>query len=171
MKHAIPRDYQPNDEVLARLAQSNVDRDFALSQVPEFVIYWSERGERTFSWNSKFLTHVMYEWRRYEIMLAQGRATIAMHTEWKPNANVLWALAEQKIPEAFAMSVLPEFRIYWMDQGLVTNAWNSKFCGHVRFRWQNRQLELSNRPTRDHTMLNDLTDRSWAKEYRHESKD
>lgn len=171
MKDFIPRDFQPSDEVLARLAQSSIDRDFALSLVPEFVIYWRERGERTHSWNSKFLTHAMYEWRRYEIMLAQGRAFIPMSTDWKPNANVLWAIAEQKIPEVFALSVLPEFRIYWIDQGLVTNTWNSKFIGHVRYRWQNRSLVLTkNQPTHKHSLINDITDRSWAQEYRNEPK-
>lgn len=165
MKQVIPLDYQPNDEVLQRLAQAGVDKDFALSLVPEFVIYWRERGERTFSWNSKFLTHVMHEWRRYEIMLAQGRAYISMSAEWTPNSNVLWALADQKIPEEFAMSVLPEFRIYWMDHGLVTNAWNSKFIGHVRYRWQNRLIAPTNRPTNKHSMVEDLTDRTWAAAY------
>lgn len=175
MKQVIPRDYQPNDEVLARLAQCGVDREFALSLVLEFVIYWQERGDTTHSWSSKFVTHAMHEWRRYEIMLAQGRAHIAMHIKWFPNQNVLWAIAEQKIPEAFVLSVLPEFRIYWMDQGLVTNAWNSKFIGHVRYRWQTRSVSVpshvNNKPTRQHSLVGDITDRSWAAEYTGGRKD
>lgn len=175
MKQVIPRDYQPNDEVLARLAQCGVDREFALSLVLEFVIYWQERGTSTHSWSSKFITHVMHEWRRHEIMLAQERAHFAMHIEWIPNKHVLWALAEQRIPEEFALSVLPEFRIFWIDQGLVTNAWNSKFIGHVRYRWQNRVVSvpanLINKPTRQHSLVADVTDREWAAEYRGGSKD
>lgn len=166
MQSVISHDWQPNDEVLQRLAQVNVDRDFALSLVLEFRIYWQERGYRHHSWSAKFLSHVMHEWRRHEVMLAQGRAFIPMSENWKPNANVLWALAEQKIPEAFALAVLPEFRIYWMDHGLVTNLWNSKFIGHVRYRWQNRQLvSTTNQPTSKHSLTNDLTNREWATEY------
>ena len=165
MKQVIPLNYQPNDEVLNRLMQSSVDRDFALSLVPEFVIYWSERGERTFSWNSKFLTHVMYEWRRYEIMLAQGRSYIPMTAEWTPNQNTLNALREQNIPDQFSHSVLAEFRIFWIDNGLVTNSWNSKFIGHVRFRWQKHITESRNQPLRQRSIGNELNDRSWATGY------
>jgi len=170
MKSCITKEYQPNDEVLGRLNQDGVDRDFALSLVPEFVIYWQERGYKTHSWNSKFLTHAKYEWRRYEIMLAHGRAYFRMGPEWTPNKDVLWALAEQQIPEDFTMSVLPEFRIYWMDQGLVTNSWNSKFIGHVRFRWQHhlasQQVLNSSRPIRQQSIADSLTDREWAQDYR-----
>lgn len=159
MKVVIPSDYQPNDEVLQRLAEVGVDADFARALVPEFVIYWQERGYKTFSWSSKFLNHAMYEWRRYETMLAQGRATIKMHAEWKPVVNVLWILAGQLVPEEFVMACLPEFRLYWMDRGDICNTWNNKFIGHVRYRWQSEQMRLASiKPVR-HVIDND---RSWA---------
>lgn len=142
MKTIIPLDYQPNDEVLQRLRQAGVDKDFAKSLVPEFVIYWRERQYEHHSWSAKFLQHAMYEWRRYEVMLAQGRAMIKMHSDWQPIQTALVILANQGISAEFALACLPEFRLYWTDRGEVSNTWNNRFIGNVRYRWQTDKSQL-----------------------------
>ena len=44
---------------------SNITREFAESTIAEFILYWKETGQSHNSWNSKFLQHVKFQWRKY----------------------------------------------------------------------------------------------------------
>jgi hypothetical protein len=61
----IPPDFQPDPACLDVLAMANIDIDFALAQLPEFLLYWQDRKEAHSSWNTKFLQHVKYKWAQH----------------------------------------------------------------------------------------------------------
>lgn len=142
MRQIIPRDWQPSDESIERIGQTGVDREFALSLVPEFIIYWRERGDRHHGWSAKFYSHCLHEYRRHEIALATGRTFGVMTADWEPTQQVINSLAQGGISPAFSLACVPEFRIYWIDQGTLTNTWNTKFLGHVRYRFLNRHVRM-----------------------------
>ena len=58
----IPREWSPDPDVMEVLALANIDASFAKSLIPEFVIYWRERGELHHSWGTKFLQYVKRKW-------------------------------------------------------------------------------------------------------------
>jgi hypothetical protein len=166
MYQAIPDNWQPSDAVIQLLAQNGVSRDFVLSQVLEFRIYWSERGTKHHAWSSKFAKHCMHEYRRYEMELARGQSLCAMSSAWRPSQAAYAILMKDGIAQSFAESMVPEFIIYWVDRGEVTNTWNSKFIAHVRFKWQNPStLSLGIQKTTQHSLVRDLTDKDWAAGY------
>lgn len=160
MKQPIPNNWQPSDVTLQLLEQNGINREFAMAQVLEFRIYWSERGIRHHAWNSKFLKHVVHEWRRHEVQVAQGQSMHVMHNTWVPRQRAFDILARNGISAQFAKEQLPEFVLYWMDRGDISNTWNTRFIQHVRYRWQIRQQVAT--PTHRNSLAQDLTDRSWA---------
>ncbi len=161
MKQIIPIDWQPSDVTLQLLEQNGIPREFALAQVLEFRIYWQERAIRHHAWNSKFLKHVIHEWRRHEVQVAQGQAMHVMFSTWQPLERAFDILTRNGITKEFAQQQLPEFVLYWVDRGDISNTWNTRFIQHVRYRWQNRQ-QIASTPTHRNSLTQDLTDRSWA---------
>ncbi|RLA39840.1 MAG: hypothetical protein DRQ64_05950, partial [Gammaproteobacteria bacterium] len=63
---AISKGWQPENDLLAQLAQYGIPLDFALEQVGGFVTYWTERNEPRYSWGSRYLKHVLRLWRKQE---------------------------------------------------------------------------------------------------------
>jgi len=60
----IPETWQPSEDVYDILRMSHIDRAFADSLVPEFVLFWKESNALYKSWNTKFLQHVKYHWAK-----------------------------------------------------------------------------------------------------------
>ncbi|MFY0641545.1 MAG: hypothetical protein JXR16_10905 [Bermanella sp.] len=56
--------WQPSEDVYEILAMANIDRGFAQSIVPEFVLYWRDSNQLHTSWNSKFLQHAKHLWSK-----------------------------------------------------------------------------------------------------------
>lgn len=158
MKQCIPDDWQPQDATVQLLAQNGINREFTLSQVLEFRVYWSERGIRHHAWNSKFMKHVMHEWRRHEVEIAKGQSMHIMYSAWQPLQRAFDILARDGISQQFAQDQLSEFILYWMDRGDISNIWNTRFIQHVRYKSQNQQSVS----TKTSSMREQLSDRSWA---------
>ena len=87
------------------------------------------------------------------------------------SADVFDILKMSHIDAQFAWEILPEFVIYWKDSNQLYKSWNTKFLQHVKYQWAKRN-EISTHggqqgtPTkgrsRDRSLSDDLTDRSWA---------
>jgi len=173
VKQCIPADWQPTDYALEQLEKQGVSREFALSQVGEFRLYWGERAIRHHAWSAKFLTHCIHEFNRLQLQIARGENTCAMSCNWRPTQSAYDALANFGIPRDFAEKTLLEFRIYWADRGDISNTWNTKFIGHVRHMWQRHcnPVPVTRQPayqSKPRSITTDLTDRSWARGENHE---
>lgn len=158
----IAPNWQPDQELLRRVAEHNIPESFIRQQIPEFITYWRERGEINHSWGAKFLKHVVHQWREYQTGLArQQRDTetdfirrdleIAMHSQWRPSRDALEVLVKHaNISLAFVEDAIPEFMLYWQERGEVSRTWNSKFIQHVKRQWvrYNSALEHDSEPRR-----------------------
>lgn len=152
----ITSDWRPSDAVYQLLAQHSITREFVDDQLPEFILYWSERGAVQHSWGSKFLKHCIHEWRRREIEQAKVSREVLMSSDWMPSNKARSALLGLDINPAFINDCLEPFKLYWIERGEPSALWNSRFVQHVRFCWANRPAE----PRR--AWMDELTDRSWA---------
>jgi hypothetical protein len=155
---SITSEWRPGDAVYQHLSQLNISREFIDYQIAEFVLYWQERGQQNHSWGSKFAKHVVHEWRRHEVEIAKGQSMHIMYSAWQPLQRAFDILAREGITKQFAQNHLPEFVLYWMDRGDISNTWNTRFIQHVRFKVQNQQATS----TKASSMREQLTDRSWA---------
>jgi len=81
----------------------------------------------------------------------------------------------------FAKRQVAEFLLFWRESNQVYASWNTKFLQHVKFHWAKQhsltlapttsqqgnhhagqQPTHSTSSTRDRSLVEDLTDRSWA---------
>src|SRR5690606_27971575 len=158
----IDPSWQPDQELLRRIAEHNVPATFIRQQIPVFITYWRERGEISHSWGAKFLKHVVHQWREHQTSLARQQRDseadflrrdleVAMHSQWRPSRDALEVLVKHaNLSRAFVEDEIPEFVLYWQERGEVSRTWNSKFIQHVKRQWvrYNSALEHDSEPRR-----------------------
>lgn len=135
-KNFISPSWQPDRETLNRLAQHNIPSAFALEQVPEFVNYWRERGGTAHAWGSKFIQLVIRKWRDFESQQNARSRESLMPRDWRPSADAMEVLTKHAgISAQFVEDAIPEFELYWREQGKSSDNWNKKFRDHVHRQW------------------------------------
>jgi len=141
---------------------------FVEDAVPEFILYWKERGDALKTWNSKFIQHVRVQWKKYNSALEHSTDPKPIPTNWQPSEDVYDVLRLANIDLRFASELIPEFVLYWRDSNQVHTSWNTRFLQHVKREWARRHSLASNnansdnRSTREITLEEELADRSWA---------
>ncbi len=167
--------WRPSADAMEIMTRAEIPRDFIEEAIPEFVLYWRERGAAPKELNSKFIQHIRLQWARFSESLRHSTAPSRMTDDWQPAADVFDILSLSHIDADFARSLLPEFIVYWRDSNQVKTSWNSKFLQHVKYHWAKRhQLDRADdshegdqgarkrRSTRDRSLHEDLTDTSWG---------
>src|SRR5690606_33142380 len=140
----IDPSWQPDQELLRRIAEHNIPATFIRQQIPDFITYWREPGEISHACGTKLLKQVVQQSREHQTSLARQTRTdseteflkrdqeIAMHTSWRPSRDALEVLVKHaNISLAFVEDAIPEFVLYWQERGDVGRTWNSKFIQHV----------------------------------------
>ena len=171
----IRPDWRPDHDALEILERAGVDAGFIEESIPEFLLYWTERGEAARTWNSRFVSHVKRQWARLSATLELDGEPRRMHAQWQPKGDVFDILHMANIDHDFARALVPEFVMYWCDAGELHPSWNSKFLQHVKYQWArshalpgtenghaNRQGPGGGGSTRARSLVEDLSDRSWA---------
>jgi len=173
----VNSDWRPSqDAVDVLVRQAGINARFVEDAIPEFVLYWSERGEKSRTWNSKFIQHTRRQWIRYTSALEHDTEPHRIPPDWQPGQDVLDVLAMANIDIEFARQLVPEFVIFWRDTNQLHNSWNTKFLQHAKHHWAKRhayqlpqgqnneghQAIAQPGRTRDRTLAEDLNDRSWA---------
>jgi hypothetical protein len=172
---ALDRDWRPSPDALEILQRSDIDLDFIEQAIPEFILYWRERGAPPKELNSKFIQHIRVQWARFSSSLAHDHTPRPIAANWTPSEDVYDILRLCHIELDFAEGLLPEFIVYWRDRGQAQTSWNSKFLQHVKYHWAKRHQfnqagqQHGGHPgsdtagrTRDRSLQDDLTDTSWA---------
>ena len=155
--------WTPSDDALDILInQTGVARSFIQDAIPEFVLYWCEKGETSNTWNARFITHVKRQWARYQHTVENGVDPKPMCADWKPNQDVYDVLRLARIDLNFAREKIPEFVIYWRDRNEARASWNTTYLQFIKHQWQNAHESETNQPTRARRLIDDLTDTSWA---------
>ncbi len=139
----IGTNWKPEDEAREILVRSGVDNDFINKEIPEFVLYWSEKKEESDIWNSKFIAHIRRQWGRRRTVNEKDDLPFKIDSKWLPNEDFYDVLTLTDIPKEFADSTVSEFILYWKETGQSHNSWNSKFLQHVKFQWQKHNQNLN----------------------------
>ena len=141
--------WRPTDDILRQLAMQGISKTFAITQIPEFVTYWSERHEAHFSWGSKFVSRVLHQWREHQVEVANDQKNNSISSEWYPSEDAIEILQRVDITPSFIEDAVPEFVLYWKERGEPSKTWNSKFISHVKLQWARftSALEHDTQPT------------------------
>ena len=171
----LTNQWRPSLDAMEIMQCSGIDTDFIEQAIPEFILYWRERGVAPKTLNSKFIQHIRIQWARYSSSLEHSTEPKRIVDHWQPSEDVYDILRLSHIDIDFARALLPEFIVYWKDSNQTHTSWNSKFLQHAKYHWAKRhQIEQagssnagqqgthSTGRTRDRSLQDDLTDTSWA---------
>ena len=137
-RKSIDQSWQPDKEAIEILSKAGVNEEFIKEEIPEFILYWSEKGEESDTWNSKFIAQVRRQWAKTQHLIDNSELPEPISPNWKPSQDFYEVLALTEIDKAFANSVLSEFILYWRETGQAHNSWNSKFFQHVKYIWEKK---------------------------------
>lgn len=167
----------PSEDAVAILRRAGVSQAFIDDAVPEFVLYWRERGTQEGAWNTRFVEHIRRQWARYQVLGSQDGLPRPIPDNWQPDAGVYDILRLAEIDEEFARARVPEFVLYWRDTGQAQASWNTRFLQYIKFAWARRPEALGTGPTGHYAKdqfpaergrqgleaaFRRFTDRSWA---------
>lgn len=160
-------------DILTR--QAGINRNFVDDAIPEFILYWRERGTASSTWNTQFIQHVKRQWARYSTTIEHDSEPRPIDADWQPAHTVYDVLALANIERSFAEKIVAEFILYWRDTGQASNAWNTKFLQYAKRQWAyhrdygatasnhgTQQRSYPGRSTRNRDIAEELSDRSWA---------
>lgn len=69
----LPAGWQPDQQTIQRLVLAGVAVDFIWDVLPEFDLYWRERGTPEHGWNAKYYAHVTRSWQQRSTQMAAER--------------------------------------------------------------------------------------------------
>ncbi|MBX2809145.1 MAG: hypothetical protein KTR20_10990 [Cellvibrionaceae bacterium] len=132
----IAANWQPDQEVIAGLAQLNIPEHFAREQTPEFVRYWRESGEVQRSWGSKFIQYTKRQWAFHNRQVARQNKASTLPPNWQPSSEVQAQIGDEGIPATFAKKVQTKFCLYHQQSGMTQVNWDIPFLSWVKEAWQ-----------------------------------
>ena len=165
----LTREWQPPEDAVDILVKGGVEQEFIDDAVPEFILYWRERGDAVQSWGAKFVAHIRRQWGIYHQHMQHDPSPKRISENWQPSADVFDILAMANIDTQFAHQLIPEFVLFWRESNQLHTSWNSKYLQHVKHHWA-KQLGQSadGRQPQSATgtdrrgFIEKHTDRSWA---------
>jgi len=172
----LTNEWRPSRDALQILiGQGGINSNFVEDSIPEFILYWRDRGDVSSTWDSKFIQHIRRQWQFYTGMMEQDSMPRKIEAQWQPKASVYDVLQMANINRQFAEQLVPEFILYWQENGMPQSSWSTKFLQFVKRQWA-RHIQPSSTDTahgkqqgsnpngriRDRSFVEDLTDRSWA---------
>ncbi|WP_027874092.1 DnaT-like ssDNA-binding domain-containing protein [Spongiibacter marinus] len=167
----IDNHWRPSRDALEILLRDGISEHFIEDAIPEFILYWRERGTQDSNWNSRFLQHIRLQWARYTNAVSHEKAHVPISSNWQPSPEVFEILRMARIDADFAREQIPEFILFWRDSGQTQRSWNTKFLQHVKYRWAHshqldkydaRQQKASGSSQAATGFIDKHTDRSWA---------
>lgn len=167
----IDNQWRPSQDAMDILLRDGISEHFIEDAIPEFILYWRERGTQDSNWNSRFLQHIRLQWARYTNAVSHEQAFVPISSDWQPSPEVFEILRMARIDADFARQQVPEFILFWRDSGQTQRSWNTKFLQHVKYRWAHshqldkydaRQQKASGSGQAATGFIDKHTDRSWA---------
>lgn len=132
----IGNHWQPDRESVNYLTQFHqVDSGFIDALIPEFIVFWRDKGDARSSWNSTFTQHVARRWKEHRYQQTEEAQTQALDRAWQPSIDALDILERSGIDRSFIEDAVPEFVLYWRENGKKDRQWNTRFIEHVRRQW------------------------------------
>ena len=101
---------------------------------------------------------VIKKWRYKEAEDNKKKKLKPIHKDWFPNGDAKEILLKAGITEEFIQKELPEFIMYWKENGQSLTSWNSKFLQHVKYNWERN----NNNDNKEHKkQLENRIESSW----------
>ena len=168
--------WYPSQDALDILCkQGGINSNFIEDAIPEFILYWRGTGEVSSTWDSKFVQHVRRQWQFFNGMMNQDKTPKTISASWQPSESVYDVLHMANIERDFAQRLIPEFVLYWQENGSAQCSWSTKFLQYVKRQWARhiqpqtadkhygkQQGSGSTGRIRDRNIIDALSDRSWA---------
>lgn len=169
-------DWWPSAEAISILENAGISGTFIEDAIPEFVLYWRERGVTTGAWNTRFIEHIRRQWSKYSASIHHDTQPRRISDDWQPSPECFDILRMAEIDEEFARSKVSEFVLYWRDTNQVHASWNTRFLQFIKYQWSRRldgsqETSLIDAQDKSFTGKNQqglgaayqrFTDRSWA---------
>ena len=133
-------DWTPSPEAMGILENAGINPSFIQDAVPEFVLYWRERGAVHGAWNTKFIEHIRRQWAKFTTSFGRDDTPKQIPDDWHPSLDCYEILQLAEINEEWARSRVPEFVLYWKDRQQVKSSWNTVFLQFIKQDWA-RQLK------------------------------
>lgn len=134
--------WRPSQDAIGILEISGINSSFIEDAIPEFVLYWRERGMVNGAWNTKFIEHIRRQWAKFSASFGYDDTPKAIPPDWQPSSDCFEILQLAEIDEAYARNKIPEFVMYWKDSQQVKSSWNTVFLQFIKQDWA-RQLKQS----------------------------
>ena len=83
----IDKNWIPDNDAKEILIKSGINEEFIEKEIPEFVLYWTERKEESDIWNSKFIAHIRRQWGRFKNVKENDDLPSKMTSQWSPNED------------------------------------------------------------------------------------
>jgi len=168
--------WRPSIDAVGILEISGINSSFIEDAVPEFVLYWRERGMVNGAWNTKFIEHIRRQWAKFSASFGYDDTPKAITASWQPSNDCFEILALAEIDEEYARGKIPEFVLYWKDSQQVKSSWNTVFLQFIKQDWarqlkQNESADLAyaenqslagSSQQRVKERFERIADRSWA---------
>lgn len=163
--------WKPSSDALNILQNNGINPRFIEDAIPEFVLYWQEKGAVTNTWNTRFIQHIRRQWARYTSSLKYDSEPRRIPANWQPSNDVFDILRMANIDIDFAKERIQEFVLYWRDSNQLHASWNTKFLQHVKYCWANQWQQGANYATQQlaggqgksaNNFIEKHSDRSWA---------
>lgn len=169
-------EWWPSSDAFVILENAGINPQFIEDAVPEFVLYWRERGATNGAWNTRFIEHIRRQWSKYSSSIEHDTLPRRIGDDWQPSAECYDILHLAEIEEDFARAKVKEFVLYWRDTNQVHASWNTRFLQFIKYQWARRLEEPSNMSVIDAqdqsvtgknqqvlgAAFQRFTDRSWA---------
>ena len=172
----MTRDWQPSENTWEQLRRLAINPSFAAELLPEFIYKWLERGGHSARWGEQFIDYARTEWAYYCQGIEKNPVAKPISRNWRPSSDCLGHLLNQcEIDREFALGLVPEFRLYWREQGAARKSWDAVFVRHARYQWAERNKfaigqqhgkpqqsgQSGNQRTRDTSVWDIVTDTNW----------
>lgn len=138
----MSENWRPSQDAIEILENAGVSGSFLEDAIPEFVLYWRERGMVHGAWNTKFIEHIRRQWAKFSASFGHDDTPKIIPADWQPSADCYEILALAEIDEDYARGKLPEFVLYWRDSQQVKSSWNTVFLQFIKQDWA-RRLKLN----------------------------
>ena len=175
----IESDWQPSDDVYEILKRSGIEEVFIDDLVDEFIVYWKDRPSALISFNSKFIEYVRIKWAQHTAEIDTKTSPTVIDNSWKPSSDCFDIIKMTGISKEFAEKLLPEFILYWKNDGRAFISWDIKFLDFIKNKW-NFETEASSNgsvqkfdfynPYEDDTQVKKTKDIAKLKELRNKYK-
>ena len=132
----IDGSWQPDRESINYLTRFHgVESSFIDAMLPEFIAYWRDKGDARASWNSTFTQNVVKRWKKHQYEKTEEAQLLPISPDWQPSVDALEILERADIDRSFIEDAVPEFVLYWRENGRRDRQWNTRFIEHVRRQW------------------------------------